>query len=103
MKTINKILLGMATVTTVLAPLAPKNLNVNINFDPPAVSPTKEQTYISMNAQCNLTYKTITDTGLQICEYRCQDAEKLTVIKTFRANNAHCPTTTAAHTKEYNR
>lgn len=101
MKTINKILLGMATVTTVLAPLVPKNLNVNINFESPPAAQSKEYAYRPINTQCDLTYKTITDSGEKICEYHCRDAKKLTVVKKFNSSTAICPATTSERVKEY--
>jgi hypothetical protein len=99
MKTINKILLGMATVTTVLAPLVPKSLNVNINFESSPAAQSKE--YRPINTQCDLTYKTITDSGEKICEYHCRDTNKLTVVKKFNSSTAICPATTSERIKEY--
>ena len=95
MKTFNKVLLGMAAVTTVLAPLAPKSFSVNINLDqqPPE--------YISADTQCNLTYTTITSRGVQICEYHCQTSNKTSAFKTFAANNTGCPATTTEKLKDY--
>ena len=91
----------MAAVTTVLAPLAPKNFNLNINMDVPAPIQAKERSFTSTDTQCDLTYKTITDTGLQVCEYHCRNSNKATVFKTFATNAAVCPATTTEKLKEY--
>ena len=119
MKTFNKILLSMAAVTTVLAPLAPKSFSVNINLGSKSTlsdskeravninleskSPVepKERKFTSTDTQCDLTFKTITDTGLQICEYHCRSADNTTVFKTFRSNAAICPATTTEKLKDY--
>lgn len=89
----------MAAVTTVLAPLAPKNFNLNINVESPA--PAKERAYTSTDTQCDLTYTTVTDTGMQVCEYHCRNSKKLAIFKTFRSNAAICPATTTEKLKEY--
>jgi hypothetical protein len=101
LKTFNKILIGMAAVTTVLAPLAPKNFSLNINLDAPAPAQVKERSYTSTDTQCDLTYKTITDNGLQVCEYHCRNSNKATVFKTFATNAAVCPATTTEKLKDY--
>ena len=113
MKTFNKILLSMAAVTTVLAPLAPKSFSVNINLGSKSTLSdskeravninleSKERKFTSTDTQCDLTFKTITDTGLQICEYHCRRADNTTVFKTFRYNAAICPTTTTERLKDY--
>lgn len=91
----------MAAVTTVLAPLAPKNFSLNINLDAPAPAQVKERSYTSTDTQCDLTYKTITDNGLQVCEYHCRNSNKATVFKTFATNAAVCPATTTEKLKDY--
>ena len=90
MKTINKVLLGMATVSTVLAPLVPKNVNINVNLDS---STKKEHAVRLVDTQCDLAYKTITDTGMQVCEYHCRANGHTTIFKTFRNNAAVCEPT----------
>ena len=57
----------MAAVTTVLAPLAPKNFSLNINVESTAPAKVKERAYTSTDTQCDLTYTTVTDTGMQVC------------------------------------
>jgi len=96
MKTFDKILLGMAAVTTILAPLVPKNLSVNIGLE----SSSKARSYVFSDADCDLSYKTITDTGIQICEYQCRDKEKTRVFKTLNSQSM-CLTTVVESIKNY--
>ena len=91
----------MAAVTTVLAPLAPKNFNLNINVETPAPAKVKDRAYTSTDTQCDLKYKTITDTGMQVCEYHCRNCSKVAIFKTFRSNAAICPATITEKLKEY--
>lgn len=90
MKTINKVLLGMATVTTVLAPLVPKNININVNMESTV---KKDYSTQLVKTQCDLAYKTITETGMQVCEYHCRANGRTTIFKTFRNNAAVCEQT----------
>ena len=96
MKIFNKIILGMAAVTTVLAPLVPKNFSVNIDLE----SPNKSRPYMFVDVDCDLSYKTITDSGIQVCEYQCRNKEKTRVFKTVNTQ-AMCSTTVVESTKQY--
>ena len=86
----------MAAVTTVLAPLVPKNFNVNINLE----SPSRARPYMFVDVDCDLSYKTITDNGVQVCEYQCRDKGKTRVFKTVNTQ-AMCSTTVVESTKQY--
>lgn len=90
MKTVNKWLIGLATVTTIVAPLVPKNVNINVNMEPPA---KKDRSVRLVETQCDLAYKTISETGMQVCEYHCRSAGRTTIFKTFRPNAATCEQT----------
>ena len=96
MKIFNKIILGMAAVTTVLAPLVPKNFSVNIDLE----SPNKSRPYMFVDVDCDLSYKTITDSGIQVCEYQCRNKEKTRVFKTVNTQ-AMCSTIVVESTKQY--
>ena len=80
----------MATVTTVLAPLVPKNVSINVNVASPV---KKENSTQLVKTQCDLAYKTVTETGMQICEYHCRANGHTTIFKTFRNNAAVCEQT----------
>ena len=103
MKTINKVLIGLATATTILSPLVPKNLNININVEPPAIVATKSVPYTTLTTKCDLVNKSTTETGMQVCEYKCRDGDKVTVYKTFRTNAAFCSETITEKVKQTKR
>lgn len=88
MKKLNKLFLGTATVTALLSPLVPKNLYINVN------SPTNMEKVKLVNSQCDLSYTSVTESGMQVCEYHCREGNKATVFKTFRSNAVSCPDTT---------
>ena len=102
MKTINKVLLGLATASTILAPLVPKNVNININMEAPGLA-KKERPYKLVEAQCRLANQSTTNTGMQVCEYHCNDGDKSTVYKTFRSNAMTCPDKTNERIKKTSR
>jgi len=86
----NNFLLGVAAVVTVVAPLVPKNLYININSE----STHKIEKTKLINSQCDLAYTSVTDNGMQICEYHCREGNKATIYKTFRSNAVSCSNTT---------
>lgn len=101
MKTINKVLLGLATATTIVAPLVPKNININIIMEAQDVH--KEKPYKLMSTTCDLKSKTTTELGMQVCEYSCRDGDKVTIYKTFRTNAVSCPSTVNEKVKQTSR
>jgi len=66
MKSINKLLIGLATVTAIIAPLVPKTVNLNISL--PASSEKHRST------ECRLSYKTLNSHGL-VCGYKCDNGK----------------------------
>jgi hypothetical protein len=89
MKKFNNFLLGVAAVVTVVAPLVPKNLYININSEPThTVNKSK-----LVNSQCDLAYTSVTDNGMQVCEYHCREDNKAIMYKTFRSNAVSCSST----------
>ena len=90
MKKLNKFLLGTAAFVTVISPLVPKNLYININSES---THTTTKTKL-VNSQCDLAYTSVTSTGMQVCEYHCRGGNKATVYKTFRSNAVSCSDTT---------
>ena len=90
MKKLNKLFLGTATVVTLISPLVPKNLYININTEP---THKIEKTTL-IKSQCDLAYTSVTDSGMQICEYHCREGNKAIVYKTFRSNAVSCSDTT---------
>lgn len=90
MKKLNKFLLGTAAVVTVISPLVPKNLYINVNTN----STSSMEKVKLVNSQCDLSYTSVTESGMQVCEYHCREGNKATVFKTFRSNAVSCPDTT---------
>ena len=66
MKSFNKLLIGLATVTTIIAPLVPKTVNLNVSL------PTSSEKHRS--TQCRLSYKTLNSHGL-ICGSTCDNGK----------------------------
>ena len=66
MKSFNKLLIGLATVTTIIAPLVPKTVNFNVSL------PTRSDKHRS--TECRLSYKTLNSHGL-ICGYKCDNGK----------------------------
>lgn len=91
----------MATVTTVLAPLVPKIININVNMEAAGVK--KERPYQVVETQCDLQGTSITNSGMQVCEYTCRGGDKVTIYKTFRSNAVFCPKTTSERVKQTKR
>ena len=102
MKTINKVLLGLATATTIVAPLVPKNLNINITMQAQSVA-SKEKPYRLVSTACDLKASSTTELGMQVCEYSCRGGDKVTVYKTFRTNAVSCPQIVHEKVKETSR
>ena len=89
LKKLNKLFLGAATVVTLISPLIPKNLYININ------SPTQHPEKVKLvTSQCDLSYTSITESGMQVCEYHCREGNRATIYKTFRSNAVSCADTT---------
>jgi len=90
MKTTNKVLLGLATTVAILAPLAPKSININVNLSSStsisAKAPARPQMIVE--TQCDLVNKTITD-NMQDCEYKCRGSIT-TIHKAYYGSNGVC-------------
>jgi hypothetical protein len=66
MKSINKLLIGLATVTTIIAPLVPKTVNLNFSMSGGLEKPRPKQ--------CSLAYTTYDSQGVT-CGYKCEDGK----------------------------
>jgi hypothetical protein len=62
MKTPSKLVLGATTAAALIAPFAPKTVNINIT-NPPAI--------VAAAGTCNLISTIVDDRGKRFCEYRC--------------------------------
>ena len=90
MKTPHKLLLATATAVSILAPMVPKSVNININVPSSSSNVTKEKSYQMIESRCDLVSNKTTDQGLEVCEYRCREGEHISIFKTFRNNAAIC-------------
>ena len=89
--TVNKLLIGLATTTAILAPLAPKNININITLEAQSTGNKKlSPKFEIVDTKCDLVNKTTTEQGMQVCEYKCRGKDKITIFKTYRSNSAFC-------------
>jgi hypothetical protein len=102
--TVNKLLIGLATTTAILAPLAPKNVNINITLEAQSTGVKKpEPKYSVVQTKCDLVNKTTTVQGMQVCEYKCRAGDKITIYKTYRSNAAFCKETIDENIKKTER
>lgn len=102
--TVNKLLIGLATTTAILAPLVPKNVNINITVEAQSTGIKKpELKYAVVQTKCDLVNKTTTEQGMQVCEYKCRGGDKITLYKTYRSNSAFCKETIDESVKQTER
>jgi hypothetical protein len=92
-KKLNKLFLGTATVVTLISPLVPKNIYINLNRE-------KVESQKLISSQCDLSYTSVTENGMQVCEYHCRAGNKATIYKTFRSNAVSCPDTTTERVQQ---
>lgn len=64
MKPTSKWFIALATAVTIIGPLMPKTVNLNVSF------PTSSEKHYKK--ECRLFYKTLNGNGL-VCGYRCED------------------------------
>ena len=90
MKSVNKLFLGLATATAILAPLVPKSVNINVNLsaEAPAVTKAPKRTQVVVETKCDLVSKTVRD-GKQDCEYMCRGSQT-TIHKAYYSSNGIC-------------
>ena len=90
MKSVNKVLLGLATATAILAPLAPKSININVNMpsSAPIAAKAPARPQMIVETHCDLVRKTITD-NMQDCEYKCRGSGT-TIHKSYYGSNGVC-------------
>lgn len=74
---------GAAIVLSV--PIVPDSMKISVSMDPPR-NRKPEKPYSVVSAACTLKSETISDQGLQVCEYRCNDDNHQIIYKTSRPN-----------------
>jgi len=85
--TSKKLLIAAVTVATVVAPLVPKNVTLNINM---AAAVKTEKPYTIVSTKCELQQSFLDDKGHQVCSYKCKDGDNITVSKTMFNNSMVC-------------
>ena len=95
-----KFLITVATVATVVAPLAPKTVTLNINMETKAKI---EKPYTIVNTKCELQQSFLDEKGHQVCSYKCRDGDNITISKTMFNNSMVCQKIIDEKVKKTNR
>jgi len=86
-----KVLIGVGTAVTILAPMVQDTVNINLNvpITIQAQMAKKEKPYQVITAKCNLTNEKIQN-DLKVCEYTCDSPSKQRVFHTHFYKGATC-------------
>ena len=86
-----KILIAVGTAVTILAPMIPDTVNINLNVPITIQSQMakKEKPYQVITAKCNLTNQKI-ENEVKVCEYTCDNASKQRIFHTHFYKGANC-------------
>ena len=86
-----KVLIGVGTAVTILAPMVPDTVNINLNvpITIQAQMAKKEKPYQVITAKCDLTNEKIQN-DLKVCEYTCDSPSKQRVFHTHFYKGASC-------------
>ena len=84
-----KTLLTIAAVVTVVAPLVPEKININLNI-PVTVAARADKPYEIVTTTCNLSDKFRDEKGHQVCEYTCTEGDHKKIHKVTYNTGAMC-------------
>ncbi len=86
-----KVLIAVGTAVTILAPMIPDTVNINLNVPITIQSQMakKEKPYQVITATCNLTNQKI-ENEVKVCEYTCNNASKQRIFHTHFHKGANC-------------
>lgn len=86
-----KVLVGIGTAVTILGPMIPDTVNINLNVPITIQSQMakKEKPYQVITATCNLTNQKI-ENEVKVCEYTCDNASKQRIFHTHFHKGANC-------------
>jgi len=86
-----KVLVGIGTAVTILGPMIPDTVNINLNVPITIQSQMakKEKPYQVITATCNLTNQKI-ENEVKVCEYTCDNASKQRIFHTHFHKGATC-------------
>ena len=96
-----KVLIGVGTAVTILAPMIPDTVNINLNvpITIQAQMAKKEKPYQVITATCNLTNEKIQN-EIKVCEYTCDSPSKQRIFHTHFYKSATCSKTITEQIKE---
>ncbi len=96
-----KVLIGVGTAVTILAPMIPDTVNINLNvpITIQAQMAKKEKPYQVITAKCNLTNEKIQN-EIKVCEYICDTSSKQRIFHTHFYKGASCSKTITEQIKE---
>ena len=91
MNAYKKFLIGLGAAVTILAPMIPDTVNINLNVPITIESQMvkKEKPYQVITATCNLTNQKI-ENEIKVCEYTCDTPSKQRIFHTHFYKGATC-------------
>ena len=95
-----KVLITVVTVSTIVGPLVPKNVTLNINMQTAAVT---EKPYTIVNTTCELQESFLDEKGHQVCSYKCKEGDNIVVNKTMFNSSMVCQKTINEKVKKTHR
>lgn len=84
-----KTILTIAAVVTVIAPLVPEKININLNV-PITIGTRQEKPYEIISTSCKLSDKFVDNRGHQVCEYTCTEGDHRKVSKVTFNSGTMC-------------
>ena len=84
-----KTILTIAAVVTVVAPLIPEKININLNV-PITVGNRQEKPYEIISTSCKLSDTFVDDKGHQVCEYTCTEGDHRKLSKVTFNSGSMC-------------
>ena len=86
-----KVIIGIGTAATIIAPIIPDTVNISLNMPITiqAQMGKKEKPYQVITATCNLTDEKISN-NLKVCEYTCDSTSKQRIFHTHFYKGATC-------------
>jgi len=96
-----KVLIGVGTAVTILGPMIPDTVNINLSMPITiqAQMGKKEKQYQVITATCKLTDEKISN-NLKVCEYTCDNPSKQRIFHTHFYKGASCSKTITEQIKE---
>lgn len=96
-----KVLIGVGTAVTILAPMIPDTVNINLNvpITIQAQMAKKEKPYQVITATCHLSNEKIQN-DVKVCEYTCDSPSRQRIFHTHFYKGATCSKTITEQIKE---